>query len=46
MLPLIGNPFGYLVAIVARTLVSTALVIGLKNARRSASDAAPVAVAA
>jgi PTS system fructose-specific IIC component len=47
VLPLISNPFGYLIAIVAGTLVSTALVIGLKNARRTpAPTAAPVAVAA
>ena len=47
VLPLISNPFGYLVAIVVGTLISTALVLVLKNARRtSATTAAPVAVAA
>ncbi|WP_300015379.1 fructose-specific PTS transporter subunit EIIC [Pseudonocardia sp.] len=47
VLPLIGNPWAYLVAIVAGTLVSTALVIGLKNARRTpATETARVAVAA
>ncbi|MBW0088405.1 PTS fructose transporter subunit IIBC [Pseudonocardia sp. KRD-184] len=46
VLPLIGNPFGYLVAIVIGTLISTALVVALKNARRQpAAATAPVAVA-
>ncbi|MCF7552475.1 PTS fructose transporter subunit IIC [Pseudonocardia sp. WMMC193] len=31
VIPLIGNPFGYLVAIIAGTLVSAALVIALKS---------------
>lgn len=35
VVPLIGNPFAYLLAIVAGTLVSAALVIGLKSARRT-----------
>ncbi|QJY50482.1 PTS fructose transporter subunit IIC [Pseudonocardia broussonetiae] len=46
VLPLIGNPFGYLIAIVVGTLVSTALVVALKNSRRRpATETAPVAVA-
>jgi fructose PTS system EIIBC or EIIC component len=32
VLPLVGNPFGYLVAIAAGTLVSTAAVLALKSA--------------
>lgn len=45
VVPLIGNPWAYLIAIVAGTLVSAALVIGLKSVRRiPAPDAAPVAV--
>ncbi|MBT2444531.1 PTS sugar transporter subunit IIA [Streptomyces sp. ISL-36] len=39
VIPLIGNPLLYLVAIVAGTLVSTALVILLKGARKSAPEA-------
>ncbi len=40
VVPLIGNPFAYLLAIVVGTLVSAALVIGLKSVgRRTAVDA-------
>ena len=47
VVPLIGNPWAYLVAIAAGTLVSAAMVIALKSARRTpAPEAAPVAVAA
>ncbi|MEQ3552027.1 fructose-specific PTS transporter subunit EIIC [Pseudonocardia nematodicida] len=35
VVPLIGNPFAYLLAIVAGTLVSAFLVIALKSARRT-----------
>ncbi|MET9434679.1 fructose-specific PTS transporter subunit EIIC [Streptomyces sp. NPDC006551] len=41
VIPLIGNPLLYLVAIVAGTLVSAALVVLLKGARRPAPEAAP-----
>ncbi|MBP2371853.1 PTS fructose transporter subunit IIC [Pseudonocardia parietis] len=45
VVPLIGNPFPYLLAILAGTAVSAALVIGLKSARRTpaAKDAEPAA---
>ncbi|MCE3552642.1 fructose-specific PTS transporter subunit EIIC [Pseudonocardia sp. RS11V-5] len=50
VVPLIGNPIGYLIAIVAGTLVSAALVILLKSAgqRRSATttESAPAPRAA
>lgn len=47
VVPLIGNPGGFLIAVLAGTLVSAALVIGLKNLRRDPDPApAPVAVAA
>ncbi|NMH98782.1 PTS fructose transporter subunit IIC [Pseudonocardia acidicola] len=47
VLPLIGNPWGYLVAIIAGTLVSTALVIALKTlGRRKAAAITDTAVAA
>ena len=46
VVPLIGNPFGYLLAIVVGTVVSAALVIGLKSVgRRRAADAPATAVA-
>jgi PTS system fructose-specific IIC component len=50
VVPLIGNPFGYLVAIVAGTLVSAALVIvlksvGQKKAVTTESTSAPRAAA-
>nr|WP_255426927.1 fructose-specific PTS transporter subunit EIIC [Pseudonocardia sp. C8] len=43
VVPLIGNPFAYLLAIVAGTVVSAALVVGLKGARRTPAtgDTAP-----
>ncbi|MDX5576141.1 fructose-specific PTS transporter subunit EIIC [Streptomyces sp. ID01-9D] len=40
VVPLIGQPFLYLLAIAAGTLVATALVVLLKGARRTASDPA------
>ncbi|MGW3333239.1 PTS fructose transporter subunit IIABC [Streptomyces rubiginosohelvolus] len=40
VVPLIGQPFLYLLAIAAGTLVATALVVLLKGARRAAPDAA------
>jgi PTS system fructose-specific IIC component len=40
VLPLIGNPFGYLIAIIAGTLVSAALVIALKTLGRRKAAAA------
>ena len=40
VVPLIGNPFAYLLAIIAGTLVSAALVVGLKSARRTPAPAA------
>ncbi|MFF8555595.1 fructose-specific PTS transporter subunit EIIC [Streptomyces sp. NPDC015501] len=53
VVPLIGEPFLYLLAVAAGTLVAAALVVLLKGARRTASgteaavaDDAPVAVAA
>ncbi|MGW6713800.1 PTS fructose transporter subunit IIABC [Streptomyces globisporus] len=46
VVPLIGEPFLYLLAIAAGTLVSTALVVLLKGVRRSAPDAAGEAGAA
>ncbi|MEU6699945.1 fructose-specific PTS transporter subunit EIIC [Pseudonocardia sp. NPDC046786] len=46
VVPLIGNPFAYLLAIIAGTLVSAALVIGLKSARRTpAAESATTATA-
>ncbi|MGW8768767.1 fructose-specific PTS transporter subunit EIIC [Streptomyces sp. NPDC055815] len=41
VVPLIGNPFLYLLAIAAGTVVSAGLVILLKSARKSAPEAAP-----
>ncbi|MFJ8668203.1 fructose-specific PTS transporter subunit EIIC [Streptomyces sp. NPDC093600] len=41
VIPLIGNPLLYLVAIVAGTLVSAALVVLLKGARRPTPEPAP-----
>ncbi|MDX2921649.1 fructose-specific PTS transporter subunit EIIC [Streptomyces sp. NE06-03C] len=46
VVPLIGEPFLYLLAIAAGTLVATALVVLLKGARRAAPDAAGEAGAA
>ncbi|MFJ3586295.1 fructose-specific PTS transporter subunit EIIC [Streptomyces sp. NPDC090127] len=43
VVPLIGNPLLYLIAIVAGTLVSAGLVILLKGARGPAPEAAPAA---
>ncbi|NEE20534.1 PTS lactose transporter subunit IIC, partial [Streptomyces sp. SID7499] len=40
VVPLIGEPFLYLLAIAAGTLVATALVVLLKGARRMAPEAA------
>ncbi|MGW4837997.1 PTS fructose transporter subunit IIABC [Streptomyces globisporus] len=40
VVPLIGEPFLYLLAIAAGTLVATALVVLLKGARRAAPEAA------
>ncbi|MFD4027152.1 fructose-specific PTS transporter subunit EIIC [Streptomyces sp. NPDC058576] len=40
VVPLIGEPFLYLLAIAAGTLVATALVVLLKGARRAAPDGA------
>ncbi|MEU6048784.1 PTS fructose transporter subunit IIABC [Streptomyces griseus] len=40
VVPLIGQPFLYLLAIAAGTLVATALVVLLKGVRRTASDPA------
>ncbi|MFH9691322.1 fructose-specific PTS transporter subunit EIIC [Streptomyces sp. NPDC017413] len=40
VVPLIGGPFLYLLAIAAGTLVATALVVLLKGARRAAPEAA------
>ncbi|MGC5533455.1 PTS fructose transporter subunit IIABC [Streptomyces sp. SR-10] len=40
VVPLIGEPFLYLLAIAAGTLVATALVVLLKSARRTAPEAA------
>ncbi len=40
VVPLIGEPFLYLLAIAAGTLVATALVVLLKGARRAAPDTA------
>ncbi|MFF0508642.1 fructose-specific PTS transporter subunit EIIC [Streptomyces fimicarius] len=45
VVPLIGQPFLYLLAIAAGTLVATALVVLLKGARRTASDPAGEAAA-
>ncbi|MFV2121140.1 PTS fructose transporter subunit IIC, partial [Streptomyces sp. Act-28] len=39
VVPLIGNPFPYLLAVLAGTLVSTALVVALKSARRAPAHA-------
>ncbi|MEJ8635591.1 fructose-specific PTS transporter subunit EIIC [Streptomyces sp. MS2.AVA.5] len=41
VVPLIGNPFLYLVAIVAGTLVSTATVVLLKGLRKAKPEQAP-----
>ncbi|WP_405570431.1 fructose-specific PTS transporter subunit EIIC [Streptomyces sp. NBC_01167] len=41
VVPLIGNPFLYLVAIVAGTLVSTATVVLLKGLRKAQPEQAP-----
>ncbi|MFI1397488.1 fructose-specific PTS transporter subunit EIIC [Streptomyces sp. NPDC020681] len=41
VVPLIGNPFLYLLAIVAGTLVSTALVVLLKGARKAQPEQVP-----
>lgn len=38
MVPLIGNPFLYLIAIAAGVCVSTALVVILKGMRKSAPE--------
>ncbi|MGW4035908.1 PTS fructose transporter subunit IIABC [Streptomyces sp. NPDC004778] len=46
VVPLIGEPFLYLLAIAAGTLVATALVVLLKGARRAAPDPAGEAGAA
>ncbi|MEU4923939.1 fructose-specific PTS transporter subunit EIIC [Streptomyces parvus] len=46
VVPLIGEPFLYLLAIAAGTLVATALVVLLKGARRAAPDPAGKAGAA
>ncbi|MGW6581586.1 PTS fructose transporter subunit IIABC [Streptomyces globisporus] len=46
VVPLIGEPFLYLLAIAAGTLVATALVVLLKGVRRAAPDAAGEAGAA
>ncbi|RPK79767.1 PTS system fructose-specific EIIBC component [Streptomyces sp. ADI98-10] len=46
VVPLIGEPYLYLLAIAAGTLVATALVVLLKGARRSAPDPAGDAGAA
>ncbi|WP_405808533.1 fructose-specific PTS transporter subunit EIIC [Streptomyces sp. NBC_01520] len=43
VVPLIGQPFLYLLAIAAGTAVATALVVVLKGLRRSPEGAAPVA---
>lgn len=43
VVPLIGQPFLYLLAIAAGTAVATALVVTLKGLRRSPEDAAPAA---
>lgn len=40
VVPLIGNPFAYLLAIVAGTVVSAALVVALKSARRTPAEPA------
>ncbi len=47
VVPLIGNPFAYLFAIIAGTLVSAAMVIALKSAgrRRSTPDPDPASAA-
>ncbi|MEV7028021.1 fructose-specific PTS transporter subunit EIIC, partial [Kitasatospora sp. NPDC093558] len=46
VLPLIGSPFLYLVAVVAGTVVTTAVVVVLKGMRKPAVAAAPGAVVA
>ncbi|MFJ8696005.1 PTS fructose transporter subunit IIABC [Streptomyces roseolilacinus] len=38
VVPLIGNPFPYLLAVLAGTLVSAALVVVLKSARKAPAD--------
>ncbi|MDT9685341.1 fructose-specific PTS transporter subunit EIIC [Streptomyces sp. TRM76323] len=38
VVPLIGNPFPYLLAVLAGTLVSAALVVALKSARKSPTN--------
>ncbi|MEV7309565.1 fructose-specific PTS transporter subunit EIIC [Streptomyces microflavus] len=45
VVPLIGEPFLYLLAIAAGTLVATALVVLLKGARRTVTAPAPEAAA-
>ncbi|WP_369144765.1 fructose-specific PTS transporter subunit EIIC [Streptomyces sp. R44] len=45
VIPLIGNPFLYLLAIAAGTVVSAGLVILLKSARKPAPEAGPVPAA-
>jgi len=46
VLALVANPLGYLVAILAGILVSTAIVIGLKSVRRTVPAAAATATPA
>ncbi|HEY2224310.1 fructose-specific PTS transporter subunit EIIC [Actinomycetospora sp.] len=48
VVPLMGNPLGFLVAVVAGTLVATALVVALKTfaRRRPATPAAPADISA
>ncbi|MEE1782794.1 fructose-specific PTS transporter subunit EIIC [Streptomyces sp. SP17BM10] len=46
VLPLIGSPFLYLVAVVAGTVVTTAVVVVLKGMRKAVAQAAPDAVVA
>ncbi|THA56857.1 fructose-specific PTS transporter subunit EIIC [Streptomyces sp. A1136] len=41
VLPLIGSPFLYLIAIAAGTVVTTAVVVVLKEIRKPATEAAP-----
>ncbi|MGW1508443.1 PTS fructose transporter subunit IIABC [Streptomyces sp. NPDC002394] len=45
VLPLIGSPFLYLVAIAAGTVVTTAVVVLLKGMRKSTAPAAPSSLA-
>ncbi|MDD7966606.1 PTS fructose transporter subunit IIC [Actinomycetospora lemnae] len=44
VVPLMGNPLGFLVAVVAGTLVATALVLLLKTVARRRDDGTPVPV--